>query len=101
MLSLCISDLFLVCDEKGSDGDKYFQIWVNNKDAGFSLAQLGRFPKGFQSVTFNDVGMSLTPNGVKQPGLLTLTQIVMALWIWYSSPATQFLPQQVLDLIAH
>ncbi|KAI0081457.1 hypothetical protein K474DRAFT_1613628 [Panus rudis PR-1116 ss-1] len=50
----CLADLFLVCGEQGSN-DKYYQIWVNNKDDGFYLAQLGRFPKGFQSVTFSDV----------------------------------------------
>lgn len=47
-------DLFLVCDD--DNGDKYYQIWVNNKDSGFSLSQLGRFPKGFQSVSFADIG---------------------------------------------
>ncbi|CAL1703385.1 unnamed protein product [Somion occarium] len=50
----CLADIFLVCNEQGSN-DKYFQIWVNNKDDGFALAQLGRFPKGFQSVTFSDI----------------------------------------------
>lgn len=47
--------MFLVCDEDNGV-DKYFQIWVNNKDDGFALAQLGRFPKGMQSVTFGDMG---------------------------------------------
>ncbi|KAF7790986.1 hypothetical protein EIP86_001945 [Pleurotus ostreatoroseus] len=51
----CLADLFLVCDEDGTP-DKYFQIWVNNKDDGFSLAQLGRLPRGLQSVTFGDIG---------------------------------------------
>ncbi|KAI0927900.1 hypothetical protein AcV7_009379 [Taiwanofungus camphoratus] len=50
----CLADIFLVCDE-GSTGSKYFQIWVNNKDDGFILAQLGRLPQGIQSISFGDV----------------------------------------------
>ncbi|KAI0792754.1 hypothetical protein C8Q75DRAFT_751250 [Abortiporus biennis] len=50
----CLADIFLVCDE-GNSGDKYFQIWINNKESGFSLAQLGRFPRGVQSITFSDI----------------------------------------------
>ncbi|KAI0320316.1 hypothetical protein OF83DRAFT_1162494 [Amylostereum chailletii] len=49
----CLADVFLVCDE--SSNQKSFQIWVNNKDQGFSLAQNGRLPSGTQSVTFADV----------------------------------------------
>lgn len=48
-----IVDLFLICDDK--DG-QYYQIWVNNKDSGFSLSALGRLPKGFQTVSFGDIG---------------------------------------------
>lgn len=48
----CLADLFLVCDDK--DG-QYYQIWVNNKDSGFSLSALGRLPKGFQTVSFGDI----------------------------------------------
>ncbi|KAG0706515.1 hypothetical protein DFH29DRAFT_988042 [Suillus ampliporus] len=33
----CLADIFLVCQD--SSGQKSFQIWVNNKDSGFSLAQ--------------------------------------------------------------
>ncbi|THG98045.1 hypothetical protein EW026_g4082 [Hermanssonia centrifuga] len=47
-------DCLAVCDEENSS-NQYFQIWVNNKDSGFSLAQLGRLPKGFQSITFGDI----------------------------------------------
>ncbi|GBE82743.1 integrin alpha N-terminal domain-containing protein [Sparassis latifolia] len=49
----CLADIFLVCDE--GHGSKYFQIWVNNKDDGFTLAQLGRLPPGVQSVVFGDI----------------------------------------------
>ncbi|GJE88027.1 VCBS repeat-containing protein [Phanerochaete sordida] len=48
----CLADLFLVCDY---GRDKQFQIWVNNKDKGFSLAQVGTFPPGLQTVSFADV----------------------------------------------
>ncbi|EKM56033.1 uncharacterized protein PHACADRAFT_257056 [Phanerochaete carnosa HHB-10118-sp] len=48
----CLADLFLLCD---NGRDKQFQIWVNNKDDGFSLAQVGNFPRGFQTVSFADI----------------------------------------------
>ena len=47
-------DIFLVCDDSSSQ--KSFQIWVNNKDSGYSLAQSGKLPSGTQSVTFADIG---------------------------------------------
>jgi len=47
-------DIFLLCDN--GSGNKYYQIWVNNKDAGFSLAKTGSFPSGVQSVSFADIG---------------------------------------------
>ncbi|KIK59028.1 hypothetical protein GYMLUDRAFT_74611 [Collybiopsis luxurians FD-317 M1] len=46
----CLADVFLVCD-----GGKSFQIWINNKDEGFTLAQQGSLPSGIQSITFADV----------------------------------------------
>ncbi|KDQ33979.1 hypothetical protein PLEOSDRAFT_1052766 [Pleurotus ostreatus PC15] len=49
----CLADIFLVCDDSG--GRKRFQIWVNNKDDGFSLAQTGLLPSGLQSITFADM----------------------------------------------
>lgn len=49
----CLADVFLVCDEPS--GRKSFQIWVNNKSRGFTLAQSGRLPQGTQSVTFADM----------------------------------------------
>lgn len=55
--------MFLVCDEDNGV-DKYYQIWTNNKDQGFDLAQLRRFPKGLQSVTFGDIGAVTRPNSV-------------------------------------
>ncbi|KAI0831660.1 integrin alpha N-terminal domain-containing protein [Trametes gibbosa] len=50
----CLADIFLVCDDRTSNS-KYFQIWVNNKDDGFSLAQQGRLPPGTQAISFADV----------------------------------------------
>jgi len=49
----CLADVFLVCDD-GKDG-KSFQIWVNNKDDGFSLAHQAPLPSGVQSVSFADI----------------------------------------------
>ncbi|KAF8894778.1 hypothetical protein BD779DRAFT_1609403 [Infundibulicybe gibba] len=46
-------DLFLVCDD--GRGKKSFQIWVNNKSDGFSLAQEGSLPPGTQSISFADI----------------------------------------------
>ncbi len=51
---LCWADVFLVCDD--GHGAKYFQIWVNNKDNGFTLSQQGNLPSGVQSITFADIG---------------------------------------------
>ncbi|KAJ8522676.1 hypothetical protein ONZ45_g812 [Pleurotus djamor] len=49
----CLADIFLVCDD--SRGGKSFQVWVNNKEDGFSLAQTGYLPAGTQSITFADM----------------------------------------------
>ncbi|KAJ3823019.1 hypothetical protein EV361DRAFT_914190 [Lentinula raphanica] len=49
----CLADVFLVCDN--GNGVKYFQIWINNKDNGFSLAHQGSLPSGIQSITFADI----------------------------------------------
>ena len=51
----CLADIFLVCDDGGDR--KSFQIWVNNKDDGFSLSQQGPLPSGTQSISLADVGM--------------------------------------------
>ncbi|KAG8217292.1 hypothetical protein J3R82DRAFT_5387 [Butyriboletus roseoflavus] len=49
----CLADIFLVCDE--GSGRRSFQIWVNNKDSGFSLAQYQLLPSGVQAITFADI----------------------------------------------
>ncbi|KDQ59682.1 hypothetical protein JAAARDRAFT_33256 [Jaapia argillacea MUCL 33604] len=49
----CLSDIFLLCDETTTD--KYFQIWVNQKDSGFALAQQTHLPRGVQSISFADI----------------------------------------------
>ncbi|KAF5386695.1 hypothetical protein D9615_001974 [Tricholomella constricta] len=49
----CLADVFIVCDD--GRGGKSFQIWVNNKADGFSLAQEGTLPSGFQTVSFADM----------------------------------------------
>lgn len=51
------ADIFLVCDE--GSGRRSFQIWVNNKDSGFSLAQHQSLPSGVQAITFADIGKSI------------------------------------------
>ncbi|KAF9647285.1 hypothetical protein BDM02DRAFT_3098371 [Thelephora ganbajun] len=50
----CLADLVLVCDD-GNTGDKVFQIWINQKNAGFRLQQSGKLPAGTQSLSFADV----------------------------------------------
>ena len=52
-------DLFLMCD--APNGRKSFQIWINNKDAGFSLGLEGQLPPGVQSVSFADMGAPASP----------------------------------------
>lgn len=49
------SDIFLVCED--NRGGKSYQIWLNNKEDGFSLSQEGSLPSGVQSISFADVGM--------------------------------------------
>ncbi|KAJ7168406.1 hypothetical protein C8R43DRAFT_984269 [Mycena crocata] len=49
----CLADVFLLCDD-GHGGKKY-QIWVNNKADGFSLALEGAMPSGVQTMSFADV----------------------------------------------
>ncbi|EIN08003.1 hypothetical protein PUNSTDRAFT_121158 [Punctularia strigosozonata HHB-11173 SS5] len=50
----CLADIFLVCDD-GNTKNRHFQIWVNNKDYGFSLAQSTRLPEGTQAIAFADI----------------------------------------------
>lgn len=47
-------DVFLLCDD--GNGGKTYQVWVNNKADGFSLALQGAMPSGVQTVSFADVG---------------------------------------------
>jgi hypothetical protein len=54
VLTTC-ADVFILCDD-GHGGNTY-QIWVNNKADGFSLASEGAMPSGVQTVSFADVGM--------------------------------------------
>ncbi|KAJ7611627.1 hypothetical protein FB45DRAFT_940496 [Roridomyces roridus] len=49
----CLADVFLLCDD--GKGGKTYQIWVNNKNQGFSLALQGAMPSGVQTVSFADV----------------------------------------------
>jgi hypothetical protein len=53
LMVFSLPDIFLVCDD--SSLQKTYQIWVNNKDEGFTLAQSGKLPGGTQSVTFADI----------------------------------------------
>ncbi|KAG5350908.1 hypothetical protein C0989_008806 [Termitomyces sp. Mn162] len=49
----CLADVFVVCDD--GEGSKSFQIWVNKKENGFSLAQEGNLPSGLQTISFGDI----------------------------------------------
>ncbi|KAJ7665373.1 hypothetical protein DFH06DRAFT_311965 [Mycena polygramma] len=49
----CLADVFLLCDN--GNGQNSYQIWVNNKADGFSLALQGPMPSGVRSVSFADV----------------------------------------------
>ncbi|KAF7294648.1 hypothetical protein MIND_01001600 [Mycena indigotica] len=49
----CLADLFLLCDD--GRGGMTYQIWVNKKTEGFSLALQGAMPAGVQSVSFADI----------------------------------------------
>ncbi|KAA1077632.1 hypothetical protein PGT21_014288 [Puccinia graminis f. sp. tritici] len=49
----CLADIFLVCEDGA--GDQSYQIWLNNKAAGFSLARRGNLPWGTKQVTFADM----------------------------------------------
>ncbi|KAF8188320.1 hypothetical protein BJ912DRAFT_1031903 [Pholiota molesta] len=49
----CLADVFLVCDD--GRGGKTYQIWINGKDAGFSLSQQGALPSGTQAISFADI----------------------------------------------
>jgi integrin alpha FG-GAP repeat containing protein 1 len=48
------ADIFLTCQEGG--GEQSYQIWINNKAAGFSLARTGALPFATKHVSFADMG---------------------------------------------
>lgn len=78
------ADLFLMCDN--GRGEKSYQIWVNNKEDGFSLSQEGALPSGVQSISFADIGQFLcfSPSYIWSDAT---KQIVTELLIWYLRPA--------------
>lgn len=82
-LCLTFQDIFLVCDE--GSGRRSFEIWVNNKDSGFSRAQYQMLPSGVQAITFADVGKSSGIDLECAP-MYTL-QIEMGLSTWCSQLA--------------
>ncbi|TDL28289.1 hypothetical protein BD410DRAFT_737497, partial [Rickenella mellea] len=49
----CLADVFLFCED--GKGNKYFQIWINDKSDGFKLAQQETLPSGIQSFSFADM----------------------------------------------
>ena len=49
-------DVFLLCDEPS--GHKSFQIWINEKEKGFTFAKSGALPIGIGAVSFADMGSS-------------------------------------------
>ncbi|ESK92238.1 t-cell immunomodulatory protein [Moniliophthora roreri MCA 2997] len=49
----CLADVFLVCDD--GHGGKYFQIWINNKADGFTLALEQPLPIGTQQISLADM----------------------------------------------
>ncbi|KAG6899532.1 hypothetical protein C0993_009348 [Termitomyces sp. T159_Od127] len=57
----CLADVFVVCDD--GRGGKSFQIWVNKKEDGFSLAQEGSLPPGLQTISFADIGDNYDRDG--------------------------------------
>jgi hypothetical protein len=46
-----LSDLVFVCSDK-------IQIWTNQRDAGFKLAQTATLPAGAGPLSFGDIGKS-------------------------------------------
>ncbi|KZT59740.1 integrin alpha N-terminal domain-containing protein, partial [Calocera cornea HHB12733] len=51
----CLADLFLVCDGPTPPAPKTYQIWINNKEGGFTLAREGQLPAGAGAITFADM----------------------------------------------
>jgi hypothetical protein len=53
-VNFMLPDIFLVCDD-GRGGLSY-QIWINNKQDGFTLGAQGSLPSGTQTISFADLG---------------------------------------------
>lgn len=93
------SDVFLTCDD--GSGNLTYQIWTNNKSAGFILARSGRLPSGTQSVSFADMGACcISQNVLKKGSQLTTLQIVTARLTLSFSPAPALTPVQASGMIA-
>lgn len=54
ILAQLFADVFLTCDD--GFGTLSYQIWINDKSSGFTLARSGKLPEGTQSVSFADMG---------------------------------------------
>ena len=81
-------DLFLICDN--GSGSKFFQIWINNKDGGFKLAQQGPLPSGTQVVSFADIGGHRLSCQCASTMLNNLCKIATVRWICSSPPALRY-----------
>ena len=96
-LRLC-TDLVLICDD-GNTGKKVFQIWINQKNAGFELRKTGKLPVGTQSLSFADVGTHPPHSdtlGFETQGL----QIETVRSIWCSPLVRRFRNQLASETIA-
>ncbi|KAF8626356.1 hypothetical protein AX15_005010 [Amanita polypyramis BW_CC] len=49
----CLADVFLFCDDGGRR--RSYQIWINQKQDGFSVSRQGSLPSGVQSISFADI----------------------------------------------
>jgi integrin alpha FG-GAP repeat containing protein 1 len=51
----CLADVFLHCKPSSPDAPSTYQIWINNKDSGFTLARTGELPPNAGQITFADM----------------------------------------------
>ncbi|KAH9465512.1 hypothetical protein Pst134EA_013395 [Puccinia striiformis f. sp. tritici] len=51
----CLADIFLTCEDEAGMGEQSYQIWINNKNEGFSLSRTGILPRGTKGITFADM----------------------------------------------
>ncbi|MBW0461143.1 hypothetical protein O181_000858 [Austropuccinia psidii MF-1] len=49
----CLADIFLTCE--APDGQQTYQIWINNKYQGYSLARSDSLPLGTKQISFADI----------------------------------------------